>query len=125
MIEGADFDGGFIDHVVEQVSWRDPSPGWLVRDAFQGQGGKGGKAFNGVDSLITADDANHTRQRKLLTHAFADKTLKDLEPMLKSWVAKMSTKLAEQAAAGQKIDMLKMYNCTTVSTGDKVQVIEC
>lgn len=35
-----------------------------------------GKPLNRVDSIITADDANHSRQRKLLSHSFADKTLK-------------------------------------------------
>ncbi|KAK4635985.1 Cytochrome P450 monooxygenase lcsI [Fulvia fulva] len=70
-----------------------------------------GKPFNGVDSLITADDANHSRQRKLVAHAFADKSLKDLEPMLKTWSGTMQRKLAEQA--GKPVDMLKYYNCTT------------
>lgn len=68
-------------------------------------------SFNGVDSLITADDANHSRQRKLVAHAFADKSLKDLEPMLKTWSGTMQRKLAEQA--GKPVDMLKYYNCTT------------
>ncbi|USW46711.1 Putative cytochrome P450 [Septoria linicola] len=62
-----------------------------------------GKSFNNVDGIITANDANHSRQRKLLSHTFADKTLKDLEPLLKSWVEKMR----------KKVDILKYYNCTT------------
>ncbi|KAK4507480.1 hypothetical protein PRZ48_001215 [Zasmidium cellare] len=72
-----------------------------------------GKPFNGVDSLITANDANHTRQRKLVSHAFADKSLRDLEPMLKQWAGTMRTKLGEKAAAGESVDMLKYYNSTT------------
>ena len=62
---------------------------------------------------ITADDANHTRQRKMISHSFADKTLRDLEPMLKYWVGKMKDKLGEKATAGEQVDMLKYYNCTT------------
>jgi len=64
-------------------------------------------------SIINANDANHTRQRKLLSHAFADKSLKDLEPMLKQWTEKMRSKLAEFSGTGLKLDLLKYYNCTT------------
>lgn len=78
----------------------------VVKDKFSY-----GKPFNKVDNLITADDANHSRQRKLVAHAFADKSLKDLEPMLKQWAGTMQRKLAEQA--GEPVDMLKYYNCTT------------
>lgn len=70
-----------------------------------------GKPFNNVDGIITANDANHSRQRKLLSHTFADKTLKDLEPLLKSWVEKMRTKLEERMNEGEKVDILKYYNC--------------
>lgn len=71
------------------------------------------RPFNNVDSLITADDANHSRQRKAVSHAFADKSLRDLEPMLKQWAQKMKDKLEEQALAGNEVDLLKYYNCTT------------
>ncbi|CAK4032813.1 Isotrichodermin C-15 hydroxylase [Lecanosticta acicola] len=71
------------------------------------------KPFNKTHGLITADDATHSRQRKLLSHAFADKTLKELEPMLKQWTGKMKGKLAERAGTGESVDMLKYYNCTT------------
>lgn len=33
--------------------------------------------------------------------------------MLKRWSLKMKTKLAEKAAANEKADLLKYYNCTT------------
>lgn len=73
------------------------------------------KPFNGVDGLITANDANHSRQRKIMSNAFSDKTLKEQGPMLKRWAEKMKTKLAERAATGENIDMLKYYNCTPPS----------
>lgn len=34
------------------------------------------KPFNGVDNLFTAGDGGHARQRKMLSHLFADKTLR-------------------------------------------------
>lgn len=48
-----------------------------------------------------------------MSHAFADKTLRELEPMLKKWVGVMKEKMTEKAIAGEKSDMLKFYNCTT------------
>lgn len=71
------------------------------------------KPFNQTDALITADDATHSRQRKLVSHAFADKSLKELEPMLKEWCGKLVDKLTQKAGADDDIDMLKMLNCTT------------
>jgi len=31
----------------------------------------------GIDSIVTADDANHSRLRRVLAHAFSDKALKE------------------------------------------------
>lgn len=72
-----------------------------------------GKPINGVHSLISADDANHSRQRKILSNAFSDKALKEQEPLLKRWAGLMKQKLLERAEAGVQTDMLKYYNCTT------------
>ena len=72
-----------------------------------------GKPLNGIDSAITADDANHSRQRKILSHSFSDKALKDQEPLLKKWAQLMRKKLAERASGNDEIDLLKFYNCTT------------
>lgn len=71
------------------------------------------RPFNNVDAIHTADDTNHSRQRKILSHAFADKSLKDLEPTLKHWVGLMKVKLEEKAGTNEKVDILKFYNCTT------------
>ncbi|KAI6892544.1 cytochrome P450 [Hortaea werneckii] len=72
-----------------------------------------GKPLNGVHSVIGADDAGHSRQRKILSNAFSDKALKEQTPLLKRWVGLMKNKLEERAIAGTETDMLKMYNCTT------------
>ncbi|KJX92274.1 hypothetical protein TI39_contig5879g00001 [Zymoseptoria brevis] len=69
------------------------------------------KPPNRVDGIFTAGDANHGRQRKTLSHSFADKTLKDLEPMLKLWVGKLTDRIADKSC--EEIDMLRYYNCTT------------
>ena len=72
-----------------------------------------GRPINKVDSIITADDANHSRQRKILSNAFSDRALKEQEPMIKHWAEKLKNKLHERAQSGEDTDMLKMYNCTT------------
>ena len=72
-----------------------------------------GHSLNNVDSAITADDANHARQRKILSHAFSDKALKEQEHLLKKWAQLFRNKLDERANGNDKADMLKFDNCTT------------
>ncbi|KAF1821708.1 cytochrome P450 [Dissoconium aciculare CBS 342.82] len=69
--------------------------------------------LTGVDSMLTADDANHVRHRRIMSPAFADRGLKDLEPMLIEWINKLIDKLGSVADAGKKADMVMYYNCTT------------
>lgn len=72
------------------------------------------RPFNQVHSIITAGDAGHSRQRKVVSNAFSDRALKEQEPLLKQWVQLMKDKMMESAKAGQKADLLKFYNCTTL-----------
>jgi cytochrome P450 len=71
------------------------------------------KPLNDVHSLISADDAGHSRQRKVLSNSFSDRALKEQEPLLKHWVELMKDKMLASAKAGKKADLLKFYNCTT------------
>ena len=71
------------------------------------------KPLNDVDGLFTADDSNHGRQRKILSHSFSDRSLKEQEPLLKRWAAVMMKKLSDRADGKQHTDLLKYYNCTT------------
>ncbi|KAG9668571.1 benzoate 4-monooxygenase cytochrome P450, partial [Aureobasidium melanogenum] len=61
----------------------------------------------------TADDPNHTRQRRILANSFSDKALRDQEPLLKRWAGLMVTKLKEVEATGKPVDMVAYYNFTT------------
>jgi hypothetical protein len=67
-----------------------------------------GSPLNKVDSIITADDANHSRQRKILSNSFSDRARKEQEPLLK-----LREKMQEFATTGKQADLLKLYNCTT------------
>ncbi|KAF2676351.1 benzoate 4-monooxygenase cytochrome P450 [Lentithecium fluviatile CBS 122367] len=77
------------------------------------------KMFYGPDSygtpagIIRADNAAHARQRKLVSHAFSDKALRDQEALLKGYAELLVTKLKELGAKGMKTDLVKWYNFTT------------
>lgn len=68
---------------------------------------------NGCPDVVTADEENHSKQRKILSTGFSDAAIKGYEPMLKSWAQKMVTEMLERAKTTGKIDMLKYLNCTT------------
>ena len=68
---------------------------------------------NGCPDVVTADDENHSRQRKILSTGFSDKAIKGYEPLLRSWAQKMTTEMSQQAKKAGKVDMLKYLNCTT------------
>lgn len=68
---------------------------------------------NGCPDVVTADDENHSRQRKILSTGFSEKAIKGYEPLLKSWAQKMIAEMSKQAKKAGKVDMLKYLNCTT------------
>jgi cytochrome P450 len=70
-------------------------------------------SYNKVHNIITGGDAEHSRQRKILSHAFSDRALKEQEPLMKRWASLMEAKMGEAADAGKNVAMLKFYNCTT------------
>ncbi|KAK5946777.1 hypothetical protein PMZ80_000920 [Knufia obscura] len=63
---------------------------------------------NRAPGLFTADGSTHSRQRKIVSHAFSDKALKEQESMLQLWAKKLRSKLAEQATRREQTDMLKI-----------------
>ena len=70
---------------------------------------------NGVDSIIVASEADHSRQRRLVAHAFTDKASKQQEPIIQSYVNLLIQRLDEQVQGEShgKVDMVKWYNYTT------------
>ena len=51
-------------------------------------------------SINSASDANHSRQRRVLAHAFSDAALREQQPLLKWWAEKMKAKMEEQVQVG-------------------------
>ena len=68
-----------------------------------------------AESINSASDANHSRQRRVLAHAFSDAALREQQPLLKSWAEKMKAKMEERVQVGgkAKMDMVKLYHYTT------------
>lgn len=67
---------------------------------------------NGAHSLITAERADHTRYRRLVSHAFSDKALREQEPLIKGYVDLLIQRLHEHVSTGP-LDMVAWYNWTT------------
>ncbi|KAJ5153956.1 uncharacterized protein N7500_009395 [Penicillium coprophilum] len=76
---------------------------------------------NGVDHLVCAiDNATHARQRRLLSHAFSEKALREQEGLITGYVDTLITKLRSEIRSGTSIvDIKSWMNFTTFDiTGD-------
>lgn len=74
-----------------------------------------GPADNGVHSILSANDADHARYRRLLAHAFSEKALRQQEHLLQSHITLLIRKLASFAEGPdtQAIDLVRWLNFTT------------
>jgi hypothetical protein len=64
-------------------------------------------------SIVNADDVNHTRFRKALSHAFSDRALREQESMLQNYVSLLIERLGEHADRSQVANMTEYYNFAT------------
>jgi cytochrome P450 len=103
---------------IDPRAWKDIHGHRTVgRGVFQKDASVMGKREH--PDIIHADDANHSRQRRIFSHAFSDRALKEQEPLILGYVDLLVSKLNEtrerQASTRQKnaIDMVRMYNFTT------------
>ncbi|KAF1923390.1 cytochrome P450 monooxygenase [Didymella exigua CBS 183.55] len=63
--------------------------------------------------ILRAENADHARQRKTVSHAFSDKALREQEELLKSYVSLLVEKLQGIAAGQLQADLVQWYNFTT------------
>ena len=61
--------------------------------------------------MLIASTEDHTRHRRLLTHAFSDRALREQEPIVKEYVDLLMQRLGE--TAGEKVDMTAWFNFAT------------
>lgn len=66
-----------------------------------------GRPPNNVASLVTANRDDHTRMRRVLSHAFSDRASREQEPIVESYVDILIKRLHEQikGTEGGKVDL--------------------
>ncbi|KAL8818092.1 MAG: hypothetical protein Q9223_003205 [Gallowayella weberi] len=70
-------------------------------------------AENGIHSILSANDADHSRYRRLLSHAFSDRALREQEPLLMHYIDFLARRLHERASSAEIVDMVQWFNFTT------------
>ena len=72
---------------------------------------------DGIHSILSANDADHARYRRLLSHAFSDKALRQQEHLLLSYVDLLMMRLGDQIKASNngtaRVDLVRWFNFTT------------
>ncbi|KAF2446021.1 cytochrome P450 monooxygenase-like protein [Karstenula rhodostoma CBS 690.94] len=69
--------------------------------------------FNGSKSIISANDADHSRMRKNLSHAFSDRALRGQERIVQDLVDLLIQRLDERIEGNAATDIMLWYNYTT------------
>ncbi|KAH7024942.1 cytochrome P450 [Microdochium trichocladiopsis] len=72
-----------------------------------------GQPYQGVDNILIADKENHRRVRRVLAHAFSEKSLHEQEGLITSYINLFISKLAEKAAAHEPADIVTWFNFFT------------
>ncbi|KAF2685242.1 cytochrome P450 monooxygenase-like protein [Lentithecium fluviatile CBS 122367] len=69
---------------------------------------------NGVPAnILSSNDADHTRIRRLLNHAFSDGALRNQEHIINSYVSLFIEKLQKKAEGDIPVDIVRYLNFTT------------
>ena len=63
--------------------------------------------------MLVADDSNHARQRRTLSHAFSAKAVVGQENLISEFVDLFIMKIQELVDDGQIVDMNQWYNYLT------------
>lgn len=71
----------------------------------------------GVADIIYSNEADHTRMRRNLSHAFSDRALREQLPLVRKYIDQLISGL--QKKGSDKLDIVKWYNfCTFDIMGD-------
>ncbi|KAJ4303387.1 hypothetical protein N0V90_002280 [Kalmusia sp. IMI 367209] len=98
----------FIDAAVWKDVYGHRATNFKKQQAFYGPDLYGNPA-----GMIRADNTSHARQRKLVSHAFSDKALREQEKMLKQYADLLVKQLARAVEKDGKVDIVRYYNFTT------------
>jgi len=69
--------------------------------------------INKVWSIIPANEEDHSRMRRNISHAFSDKALREQETLIQSYVNLLVHRLSENAQEGKDVDIVRWYTYTT------------
>lgn len=67
--------------------------------------------------IISADRDMHGKLRRQLAHGFSDRSMREQEPIIRSYVDKLMSQLRERCRSGEALDMAGWYNYTTFDVG--------
>jgi cytochrome P450 len=67
----------------------------------------------GVTTITMADDENHARQRRALSHAFSTKALLEQEYIVRNYVDMFSNKMREFSDQGKTVNLVDWFAYTT------------
>jgi averantin hydroxylase len=70
------------------------------------------KTVNGVPNIVGATRENHSRYRRLLSHAFSEKGMREQEPLIRKYADLLIQRLHQYAGEGAQ-NMVNWYNWTT------------
>ena len=102
---------------IEASAWEDIYGQSLGKPAFQKDPLWHAPAPNGVRSILSANDADHARFRRLLNPGFSDKALREQEPLVQSYVELFITRLLQKTSAADNgtasVNMTQWFNFIT------------
>ncbi|PVI00442.1 cytochrome P450 monooxygenase-like protein [Periconia macrospinosa] len=68
---------------------------------------------NGIATIISSNDTDHTRMRRLLNHAFSDQALRSQEHIIQGYISLFISKLHEKASQNVPVDISAHFNFAT------------
>ncbi|KAJ6023950.1 hypothetical protein N7540_004747 [Penicillium herquei] len=67
----------------------------------------------GASTLTMADDINHSRQRRALSHSFSERALRDQEYIIQHYVDKLIDSCKRMAGTAEELNLVNWLNFTT------------
>ncbi|KAJ5629466.1 hypothetical protein N7528_003123 [Penicillium herquei] len=67
----------------------------------------------GASTLTMADDNNHSRQRRALSHSFSERALRDQEYIIQHYVDKLIESCKRMATSAEELNLVNWLNFTT------------
>ncbi|KAF2994265.1 hypothetical protein E8E13_002216 [Curvularia kusanoi] len=70
-------------------------------------------SLNGASNIIPSNEADHSRFRRNLSHAFSGQALRAQEPLIMGYVELLIDRFLSHAEQGNEIDIMRWYNYAT------------